>query len=170
LPTWAQKEVTDEPWGELQDGTRITRYTMTNAGGARASFMALGAAILSVEVPDRNGTLADVVLGFDTAEEYRSGNSAYFGLTIGRYASRIAGTTITRAHWDIRQPRETSRSFREPTRDAPKAAPDRTRSERVPDRTTSPRSERAGFGGDVISFPASSESFLEPPGALSPIL
>lgn len=95
LPTWAQTEITDEPWGELSDGTRITRYTMTNASGARASFMPLGAAILSVEAPDRNGTLADVVLGFDNAEDYRDGNSPYFGLTIGRYASRIAGTTIT---------------------------------------------------------------------------
>jgi aldose 1-epimerase len=66
LPTWAQTEITDEPWRALRDGTRITRYTMTNARGARARFMPLGAAILSVEAPDRNGTLADVVLGFDT--------------------------------------------------------------------------------------------------------
>lgn len=93
--TWAQTEITGEPWGTLSDGTGITRYTITNSDGARASFMPLGAAVLSLEAPDRNGALADVVLGFDTAEAYRDGNSAQFGLTIGRYAGRIAGTTVT---------------------------------------------------------------------------
>lgn len=95
LPLAAQTEITDAPWGGLSDGSPITRYTMTNSSGARASFMPLGAAILSIEAPDRDGTLSDVVLGFDTAEDYRTGNSPYFGLTIGRYASRIAGTSVT---------------------------------------------------------------------------
>jgi aldose 1-epimerase len=95
LPTWAQTALTTEEWGALSDGTPITRYTLTNAGGASARFMSLGAGVLSVEAPDRDQMLADVVLGFDTAEDYRSGNSPYYGLTIGRYAGRIAGPTIT---------------------------------------------------------------------------
>jgi aldose 1-epimerase len=90
----AQTTVQQEGWGTLADGREITRYTLTNAGGARASFMPLGAAVLSVEAPDRNGTLADVVLGFDSAADYNTGNSPQFGLTIGRYAGRIAGTTL----------------------------------------------------------------------------
>lgn len=83
--------LTETPWGMLDDGTPITRYTLTNAAGASASFMAQGAAVLAVEVPDRNGVLADVVLGFDEPESYKSANSPFFGLTVGRYASRISG-------------------------------------------------------------------------------
>lgn len=99
LPGMAQAQaptrISEEPWGELADGRKITRYTMTNAAGARASFMALGAAILSVEAPDRNGKLADVALGYDKAADYNTGNSPQFGLTIGRYANRISSTRIT---------------------------------------------------------------------------
>ena len=97
LPAFAQgaTRISEEPWGELTDGRKITRYTMTNANGARASFMALGAAILSVEAPDRSGKLADVALGYDKAADYNTGNSPQFGLTIGRYANRIASTRIT---------------------------------------------------------------------------
>jgi aldose 1-epimerase len=73
----------------------MTRYTLTNAGGASASFMPLGAAVLTLEVPDRDGALSDVVLGYDTAADYSTDNSPYIGLTIGRYASRIAGTRLT---------------------------------------------------------------------------
>lgn len=91
----AQTSITEEPWGSLADGRSITRYTLTNSQGARAAFMPLGAAVLLIEAPDVNGNLADVVLGFDTPEEYLSANSPYFGLTVGRYASRIAGTSIT---------------------------------------------------------------------------
>ena len=85
--------VHEESFGALADGRAITRYTLRNARGASASFMPLGAAVLSVEAPDRNGALADVVLGFDTAADYAADNSPQFGLTIGRYAGRIAGTT-----------------------------------------------------------------------------
>lgn len=97
LATMAQATTTlsEEPWGTLADGTAITRYTLTNAAGARASFMPLGAAIVALEAPDRDGRLADVVLGFDTAADYQNGNGAQFGLTIGRYANRIFGTTLT---------------------------------------------------------------------------
>lgn len=90
----AQATVHQESFGALADGREMTRYTLTNAHGASASFMPLGAAVLSVEAPDRNGTLADVVLGFDTAADYAADNLPQFGLTIGRYAGRIAGTTL----------------------------------------------------------------------------
>lgn len=90
----AQTVISEEPWGALADGRPIVRYTLTNANGARASFMPLGAAVLVLEAPDRNGRLTDVVLGFDSAAEYLTDNSPYFGLTVGRYASRIAGTRL----------------------------------------------------------------------------
>lgn len=88
----AQTRISEAPWGTLPDGSEISRYTLTNSHGAQASFMPLGAAILAVEAPDRTGALADVVLGYDTAADYVTNNAAYIGLTIGRYASRIAGT------------------------------------------------------------------------------
>jgi aldose 1-epimerase len=94
LPALAQTRLTEEPWGTLADGQAMTRYTLTNASGARASFMPLGAAILSLEAPDRAGELADMVLGFDTAADYNTANGAYIGLTVGRYASRIFGTEL----------------------------------------------------------------------------
>ena len=78
----------------LADGRAITRYTITNSSGAKATFIPLGAAILSVEAPDRDGTLADVVLGYDSAADYNTSNFAQIGLTIGRYANRIASTKI----------------------------------------------------------------------------
>jgi aldose 1-epimerase len=94
LPSLAQTQLSEAAWGTLADGRAMTRYTLTNASGAQASFMPLGAAILSVEAPDRNGELADVVLGFDKAADYNTGNGAYIGLTIGRFASRIFGTEL----------------------------------------------------------------------------
>lgn len=94
-PVQAQTRVTEAPWGALDDGTPITRYTLTNAAGASASFMAQGAAIVAVEAPDRNGRLMDVVLGYDTAAEYQTGNSPYIGLTVGRYASRLSSRQLT---------------------------------------------------------------------------
>ena len=89
-----QARITEEPWGALANGGPITRYTITNSSGAKASFMPLGAAILSLEAPDRDGALADVVLGYDSAADYNTANFAQFGLTIGRYANRIASTKI----------------------------------------------------------------------------
>lgn len=87
----SRRALEETPWGSLSDGRKITRYTLTNAQGARVSFMPLGAAILSLTVPDRDGKPADVVLGYDKPSDYNTNNSPEFGLTIGRYANRIVG-------------------------------------------------------------------------------
>jgi aldose 1-epimerase len=94
LQAHAETQLTEEPWGTLADGRAMTRYTLTNASGAKASFMPLGAAIVAVEAPDRSGALADVVLGYAAAADYGTGNGPYIGLTIGRYANRIFGTDL----------------------------------------------------------------------------
>ncbi|HEY0962614.1 MAG TPA: aldose epimerase family protein, partial [Pseudomonadales bacterium] len=94
LPAQADTVLTEAPWGSLSDGRAITRYTLTNASGARASFIPLGAAIVALEAPDRGGNIADVVLGFDRAADYNTNNGAYMGLTVGRYASRIFGREL----------------------------------------------------------------------------
>lgn len=84
--------ITQAPWGTLTDGRPVNRYTMTNSHGASVSMMELGAAILSINVPDKDGKLVDVVLGYDKPSDYNTNNSPEFGLTIGRYANRIVGS------------------------------------------------------------------------------
>lgn len=82
-------EIQSEPWGEIE-GQPIVQYFLTNKNGMKVSLINLGATITSVDVPDRNGTKADVTLGFPTVEGYEK-NSPYFGCATGRYANRIAG-------------------------------------------------------------------------------
>jgi len=90
----AKAKITEASFGTLADGTKVSQFTMTNASGASVTVMPLGAAVLSIKVPDRNGLMADVVLGYDTPADYKTNNSPMYGLTIGRYANRIAGTDI----------------------------------------------------------------------------
>jgi aldose 1-epimerase len=92
---FAAVRIVEQPWGALADGTKVSRFTLTNASGASVSVMPLGAAVLSITVPDRNGRMADVVLGYDTPGDYQTNNSPMYGLTIGRYANRLVGTTLS---------------------------------------------------------------------------
>jgi len=72
------------------DGKRTHLYTLKNKNGVQAAFTNYGAHLLSVAVPDKNGKLTDVVLGFDDIDGYKKSLSAYYGATIGRYGNRIA--------------------------------------------------------------------------------
>jgi aldose 1-epimerase len=82
-----------EAWGRTPQGAAIRRYTMTNRQGASVSILNLGATIASLRVPDRDGRLEDVVLGYASAEDYLR-NAAYYGATVGRYANRIVGSKL----------------------------------------------------------------------------
>ncbi len=79
-----------QPFGMLPDGTAVTQYTLTNATGASADIITYGGIITALRVPDRNGQLADVVLGFQTLDAYLAGHP-YFGAIIGRIAGRVTG-------------------------------------------------------------------------------
>lgn len=68
--------------------------TLKNKAGWSASFTNFGAAVVSLCVPDRSGRFEDVLLGYDTLEEYADGNSCH-GATVGRYANRIGGAGFT---------------------------------------------------------------------------
>ncbi len=77
------------PYGKMPDGRQVDLFTLTNAHGMRVRLINYGAITVSVEVPDRQGNLADVTLGYDTLEGWLA-NAPHFGATIGRYANRIA--------------------------------------------------------------------------------
>ncbi len=76
-------------YGRLDDGTEIRRFVLRNARGMRARVLTYGAILESLEVPDRAGALANVVLGLGSLGDYAA-RSPYFGAVVGRYANRIA--------------------------------------------------------------------------------
>jgi aldose 1-epimerase len=84
--------VQSQPFGSV-DGRAITLFTLTNSHGMEVRAMNYGGIIISIRVPDRNGQVADVVLGHETLEGYRP-NPPYFGAIVGRYANRIANGTF----------------------------------------------------------------------------
>ena len=73
----------------------IITHTLSNKNGMSATVTNLGCAIISLKVPDKNGTITDVVLGLDRAEDYATRNGPFFGVVAGRVANRIAGGTFT---------------------------------------------------------------------------
>lgn len=76
-------------WARAADGKAIFKYTITNSKGASIVLSNIGAAIVSINVPDRNGKLGDVVLGYGKAESY-FGDGPCAGKCPGRFANRIA--------------------------------------------------------------------------------
>ena len=86
--------VTRAPFGKLADGMAVDVFTLTNANGMEVRAIPYGAIIVSLRVPDRNGQLGDVVLGYDTLDGYVA-KSPYFGAIVGRYGNRIAKGRFT---------------------------------------------------------------------------
>ena len=78
-----------EIWGKSRDGKEILLYTLRNESGAFVRLSSVGAGIVSIAVPDKNGKLADVVLGYAKAEDYFA-DGPCAGKCPGRYANRIA--------------------------------------------------------------------------------
>ena len=89
-----QMSANKESFGKTPDGKQVDLYTLTNISGIRARITSFGAILVSLEVPDRNGNLADVTLGFDKLDGYL-GVHPYFGATVGRYANRIGKAKFT---------------------------------------------------------------------------
>src|SRR5690242_3438412 len=82
-------QVKDELWGSVDSGQEVHLYTLRNSTGMEASISSYGGRLVTLKVPDRNGKLDDVVLGFDHLAGYLAKNP-YFGALVGRYANRIA--------------------------------------------------------------------------------
>jgi len=79
-----------ESFGQTPDGREVDLYTLTNTSGLRAKITNYGAILVSLEVPDGDGNLADITLGYDNLDDYIE-RGAFFGATVGRYANRIGG-------------------------------------------------------------------------------
>lgn len=82
-------------FGRLPDGRGVALFTLTNSRGHVVTLTDYGAAIVGLQVPDRAGKLADVVLGFDDLAGFLSETNPYFGCVVGRCGNRIAKGRFT---------------------------------------------------------------------------
>ncbi len=81
-------------FGALSDGREVTAYRIRNASGSEAVVLDYGCTLQSLLIPDRDGKLVDVTLGYDTALEYEK-NGGFFGAGIGRFGNRIGNASFT---------------------------------------------------------------------------
>ena len=90
---------TSASFGKTTDGTEVQLFTLTNANGVKASITNFGGILTSLMVPDKDGKLGDVILGFDNVGGYQSPeflkSGPYFGALIGRYGNRIKDGKFT---------------------------------------------------------------------------
>ena len=76
------------------DGQQVKLYTLTNESGMLAEITNYGGRVVSLWVPDKEGSYADIVLGYETLDEYLNGPENYFGCLVGRYGNRIGQGTF----------------------------------------------------------------------------
>ena len=88
------KEHQKKLFEKVIDGKQVTLFTLENTNGVKVTLTNYGGKIVNIWVPDRNGKLSDINLGFNTIDEYLKGSKS-FGATVGRYANRIAKATFT---------------------------------------------------------------------------
>ncbi len=86
--------VTRAPFGKTADGQAVTAYTLVNAKGASAKVLTYGGVLAQLKMPDKDGSMGDVVLGFDSLPGYEK-PGPYIGASVGRYANRIAKGRFT---------------------------------------------------------------------------
>ena len=77
------------------DGKKTDLYILKNKNGAIATFTNYGGRIVSLQVPDKNDSLVNVVCGFKSVEDYEKSTEPYFGATVGRFGNRIAKGKFT---------------------------------------------------------------------------
>lgn len=87
-----------ELFGVMADGKVVNSYELTNKRGAKLKVINYGATVTSLKIPLKSGEMVDVVLGFDTLENYINSfdleSAPYLGATVGRYAGRINNATF----------------------------------------------------------------------------
>jgi aldose 1-epimerase len=90
----AKSKMQKQSFGKTEDGHETDLYLLTNKNGMAAAITNYGGTVVTLKVPDRDGKIEDVVLGYDKLDDYAAGK-AYFGAIIGRYANRIAHAKFT---------------------------------------------------------------------------
>jgi len=93
-PVWAAGKIHQKAYGTTSDGKAVDEYMLTNANGVEVKIITFGGIVTSIKVPDRNGNMANVVLGLTDLKSYDTMNP-YFGAIIGRYGNRIAKGKFT---------------------------------------------------------------------------
>jgi aldose 1-epimerase len=83
-----------DDFGVLPDGRPVTRWTLGGSGGIRLRVLDLGGVVQELTVPDRQGRLANVVLGFADVDGYVEAAGDYYGAVVGRFANRVAGAAV----------------------------------------------------------------------------
>lgn len=83
-----------ESFGTGRHGEAVSVYEIENKSGDKVRVTDYGAALVSIIVPDKNGTMQDVLLGYDNVTGYEN-NTCYFGAVIGRNGNRIADAKVT---------------------------------------------------------------------------
>jgi len=83
-------DIKREKWGVMPDGREVALFTLSNRRGMTATISDYGATLVGLTAPNKQGAMSDVVLGYDTLEEYLR-DSYFMGSTIGRVANRISG-------------------------------------------------------------------------------
>ena len=95
LASPAQAGITKVAWGETPDRQKVDLYTLTNANGMTVKLSTYGAVIQSLEIPGRDGQMADIVRGFDSLAGYLIPANSHIGAVIGRYADDIKAAQFT---------------------------------------------------------------------------
>eukprot|EP00105_Crassostrea_gigas_P024445 XP_011444687.1 PREDICTED: aldose 1-epimerase isoform X2 [Crassostrea gigas] len=85
---------TEEPFGEIKDGRKVKRFTFTNNNNITVRIISYGATITDILMPDKNGAILDISLGFNTAAEYEDRHT-YIGAALGRITERLKGASFT---------------------------------------------------------------------------
>jgi aldose 1-epimerase len=93
--TSAAEVIGPTPFGKTADGTPVEVWTLKSKNGVVAKVMTRGATLIELQAPDKNGKLANVVLGFDDVASYESDRNQYFGCTTGRVCNRVAKGKFT---------------------------------------------------------------------------
>ncbi len=87
--TTSQPSMNTQIVGQIENND-VTQYTLTNPAGMIVKVINYGGIVTNIMVPDKNGNMGDVVLGYDSISGYRQEGNPYFGCLVGRYANRIA--------------------------------------------------------------------------------
>src|SRR5438034_67671 len=87
-------QISRQSFGKTKDGTAVDLFILRNGHGVEARISNYGGLVISLKVPDRDGKIGDVVLGYDNLDGYLK-ETPYFGALIGRYGNRIAKGKFT---------------------------------------------------------------------------